>query len=84
MSMKISNYTVGNRTRDLPACSAVPQTTYTQTGREVIIILKWVLKKYEVFAAVGWIYVSGWVNLLAVLNTQMRDGVSQTKHTYFL
>jgi hypothetical protein len=25
MSMKKSNDTIGNRTRDLPACSAVPQ-----------------------------------------------------------
>jgi hypothetical protein len=27
MSMKNSNYTIGNRTHDLPACSAGPQTT---------------------------------------------------------
>ena len=27
MSMKNSSYTIGNRTRDLPACSAVPQPT---------------------------------------------------------
>ena len=27
MSMKISNYTIGKRTRDLPACSAVLQPT---------------------------------------------------------
>jgi hypothetical protein len=27
MSMKNSYYTIGNRTRDLPACSAVPQST---------------------------------------------------------
>ena len=27
MSMKNTNGTVGNRTRDLPACSAVPQPT---------------------------------------------------------
>ena len=27
MSMKNSNDIIGNRTRDLPACSAVPQTT---------------------------------------------------------
>ena len=26
--MKNSNDTIGNRTRDLPACSAVPQPTY--------------------------------------------------------
>jgi len=28
MSMKNSNGTIGNRTRDLPACSAVPKPTY--------------------------------------------------------
>jgi hypothetical protein len=27
MSMKNSNDAIGNRTRDLPACSAMPQTT---------------------------------------------------------
>ena len=27
MSMKNSNSTIGNQTRDLPACSAVPQPT---------------------------------------------------------
>ena len=27
MSMKKSNDTIGNRTRDLPACSALPQPT---------------------------------------------------------
>jgi hypothetical protein len=27
MSMKNSNNTIGNRTRDFPACSAVPQPT---------------------------------------------------------
>jgi hypothetical protein len=27
MSMKNSNDTIGNRTRDFPACSAVPQPT---------------------------------------------------------
>ena len=27
MSMKISNDTMGNRTRDIPTCSAVPQPT---------------------------------------------------------
>jgi len=27
MSMKISNDTMGNRTRDIPACSALPQPT---------------------------------------------------------
>jgi len=32
MSIKNSNYTIGNRTRNLPACSAVRQTTYMWTG----------------------------------------------------
>ena len=39
----------------------------------MVIILKWGLKKYEVLGAVGWIYISGWVNFLAVLNMPMRD-----------
>jgi hypothetical protein len=32
MSMKISNNIIGNRTRDLPACSAVPQPTAPQSA----------------------------------------------------
>jgi len=32
--MKNSNDTVGNRTRDLPACSAVPQTTAHSLKRD--------------------------------------------------
>jgi hypothetical protein len=31
MSMKNSTDTMGNRTRDLPACSAVPQLHYSVT-----------------------------------------------------
>jgi len=38
MSMTNSIDTIGNRTRDLPACSAVPQTT-AATGRPWIIIV---------------------------------------------
>jgi hypothetical protein len=34
MSMKKTNYTIGNRTRDLPACSAVPQPTGTITEQK--------------------------------------------------
>jgi len=30
MSVKNSNYTIGNRTRDLPACSAVPLPPSTE------------------------------------------------------
>jgi len=33
MSMKKSNDTIGNRTRDLPACSAVPQSTAPPRAR---------------------------------------------------
>jgi len=36
MSMKNSNDTIGNRTRDLPACSAVPQLTATPRDPAVI------------------------------------------------
>ena len=31
--MKNSNYTIGNRTRDLPACSAVSQPTATPRAK---------------------------------------------------
>ena len=34
VSMKNSNDTIGKRTRDLPACSAVPQPTCEQTREE--------------------------------------------------
>jgi len=34
MLMKNFNYTIGNQTRDLPACSAVPQPTYSTKNRE--------------------------------------------------
>ena len=36
MSMKNPNDTNGNRTRDLPACSAVPQPTALQRARSII------------------------------------------------
>jgi len=36
MSMKNSNDNIGNRTRDLPACSAVPQPTVPPRGPFVI------------------------------------------------
>jgi hypothetical protein len=36
MSMKNSNDTIGNRTRDLPACGAVPQLTATPRDPAVI------------------------------------------------
>ena len=35
MSMKNSNDTIGNRTRDLPACSAVPQPTAPPRSPEI-------------------------------------------------
>jgi hypothetical protein len=37
MSMKNSNDTIGNRTSDLPACSAVPQPTVPPHGPKVTI-----------------------------------------------
>jgi hypothetical protein len=36
MSMKNSNNTIGNRTRDLPACRAVPQLTAPSRTTEMI------------------------------------------------
>ena len=45
MSMKNSSGTIGNRTRDLPACSAVPQPTappgVPPSGYRVIIKLQY-------------------------------------------
>ena len=38
MSMKNSNNAIGNRTRDLPACSAVPQLTANYYGVIDLII----------------------------------------------
>jgi len=39
MSMKISSDTIGNRTRDLPAGSAVPQPTAPPRAPIIIIII---------------------------------------------
>jgi hypothetical protein len=42
MSMKNSSDTIGNRTRDLPACSAVPQPT-APPGTPIYLIKKKIL-----------------------------------------
>jgi len=43
MSMKNSNDTIGNRTRDLPTCSAVPQPTAPpRASSEAIDCIKFV------------------------------------------
>jgi hypothetical protein len=39
MSVKNSNDTIGNRTRDLPACSAVPQPTAPPRGPPILWVL---------------------------------------------
>jgi len=41
MSMKNSNDTIGNRIRDLPGCSAVPQPTTLSRRRRVSWIFSW-------------------------------------------
>jgi hypothetical protein len=38
MSMKNSNDTIGNRTRDRPACSALPQSTLPQRTQSIVLI----------------------------------------------
>ena len=40
MSMKNSNDTIGNRTCDLPACSAVPQPTAPLCAPMMIVLVK--------------------------------------------
>jgi len=40
MSMKNSNETIGNRARDLPACSAVPQSTAPRLVPLISILIK--------------------------------------------
>jgi len=43
--MKKSNDTIGNRTRDLPACSAVPQPTVLPRTPKVTLLLTDYLEK---------------------------------------
>jgi hypothetical protein len=47
--MKIFNYTIGNRTRDFPTCSAVPQPTALPRALYVCKEhkLKWVFNKLD-------------------------------------
>jgi hypothetical protein len=53
MSMKNSSDTIGNRTRDLPARSAVPQPTTPPRAPQLLRIL---VNKYSVSASVTGIY----------------------------
>jgi chorismate synthase len=39
MSMKKSNDTIGNRTRDLPTCSALPQPTALLRAPVVVLVV---------------------------------------------
>jgi hypothetical protein len=61
MSMKNSNDTIGNRTRDLPACSAVPQSTAPPRAppvREPFVFGIYcfpVLKRYELLVITNFI-----------------------------
>ena len=43
--MKNSNYTIRNGTRDLPACSAVPQPTAPPRAPIIIIFINLTLKQ---------------------------------------
>jgi len=54
MSMKYSNYTIGNRTGDLPTCSAVHQSR-----KEYIIF---VIIIYDMFLIIGTLYPSRYLN----------------------
>jgi len=55
MSMKISNDTIGNRARDLPTCSAVPQPTAPPRSPETCRVL--FQNKINLrYCASGWFY----------------------------
>jgi hypothetical protein len=45
MSMKNSNDTIGNRTRDFPACTAVPQPTAPPRAPVLLLILPYFLER---------------------------------------
>ena len=70
MSMKNSNDTNGNRTRNLPACSAVPQTTapsrvpeiFRGGGEE---------KKKEKVPCCGKYFVPGHCGIIAVIRSDI-------------
>ena len=48
MPMKYSNDTIGNRTHDLPACSAVPQPTALLSKITGFVTFAWHLVKVKV------------------------------------
>jgi len=48
MSMKISNDTVGNRNRDLPAGGAVPQPTMPPRAPIIIIIIIIIISRVRI------------------------------------
>jgi hypothetical protein len=53
--MKNSNDTIGNRTRDLPVLSAVPQPTAPPRPRIVeVVVYIWVLKTLDVDFLLVW------------------------------
>jgi len=52
MSMKKSNDTIGNRTRDLPTCSAVPQPTAPPRAPNILNILIFNIKRSSNFPKV--------------------------------
>jgi hypothetical protein len=70
MSMKNSNYTIGNRSRDLPVCSAVPQ----QLRHRVPPLCKEMVAKSEVF----WYYI--YISPVAGLLTHLLLNIDQ-EHT---
>ena len=61
MPKKNANDSIWNRTRDLPACSAVPQPSVQRCAPDFYKII--VLKPIQLYTALG----SDWVRLLNVL-----------------
>jgi len=58
--MKNSNNTIGNRTRGLPICSAVPQPTAPPRG-PVLQVFKSILRKYALSELIITIWGQGYI-----------------------
>jgi hypothetical protein len=76
MSMKNTNDTIGNRTRDLPTCSAVPQPTALPRAPAaiVVVVVVVVIKIIIIYVLAMKAYVGAEVYLHPVLNSALDGG----------